>query len=221
MEVKFQEHKFQWRIYSFALYFYLNNLLSLHVVSSALYGEHCLLSFFCPILFLSSRSDLLLNRQLGLMPWAQSVPDCSYPLSHTRAASLLDCFCGQDTTLNPIKLGQCVKLKCIRKQNVFTDNGFHKVFQRLASMSFTQSCVSHRWTWPRPFLWTTERFHIKSWYRWTCSPGESSKQMFFEHSTMFPVFCCLRLYLFEMCCRHEIQIKRVLTNIIKADEVNQ
>lgn len=41
------------------------------------------------------------------------------------------------------------------------------------------------------------------------SPVECSKQMFFEHSSTFSVFCCPCLSFFEMCCRHPFQNEQI------------
>lgn len=43
-------------------------------------------------------------------------------------------------------------------------------------------------------------------YQWACS-----KQVFLEHSTNFPAFCCTWSNLFDMCRRYRIQIKQIFT----------
>uniref|UniRef100_A0AAR2LEN5 protein-glutamine gamma-glutamyltransferase n=1 Tax=Pygocentrus nattereri TaxID=42514 RepID=A0AAR2LEN5_PYGNA len=42
-------------------------------------------------------------------------------------------------------------------------------------------------------------------FQLTCSPVECSKQVFFEHSSTFPVFFCPCPKFFGTCCRHQIQ----------------
>ena len=42
-------------------------------------------------------------------------------------------------------------------------------------------------------------------FQLTDSPVECSKQVFFKHSSNFPVFCCPRPSYLETCCRHPIQ----------------
>ncbi|XP_038587675.1 butyrophilin subfamily 1 member A1-like isoform X5 [Micropterus salmoides] len=42
-------------------------------------------------------------------------------------------------------------------------------------------------------------------FQLTCSPVKCSKQVFYEHSSTFPVFCCPCPSFFGTCCRHQIQ----------------
>ena len=75
-----------------------------------------------------------------------------------------------------------------------------KLLDYLSTQVFTKW-----WTSLHPCLWKTEPFKdapLKSThdaiicYKLTCLPVEYYKQVFFEHSTAFPVFCCSLSQLF-------------------------
>ena len=48
-------------------------------------------------------------------------------------------------------------------------------------------------------------------FQLTSSPVECSKQVFFKHSSTFPVFCCPHPSYFGTCCRHPIQNECIST----------
>ncbi len=66
--------------------------------------------------------------------------------------------------------------------------------------------------------WTFQgcSFHIQSWcshLQWTCLPVERSKQVFLEHLTTFPVFCCSCFSLFETCRWLQNQPKLIFVRV--------
>ena len=72
------------------------------------------------------------------------------------------------------------------------------------------------WASLHPWLWTTKPFQSRYCYvicdicyQLTCLPVECSRQVFFEHSTVFPIFCCSCPNFFGMCCWHQPDIWHV------------
>ena len=99
---------------------------------------------------------------------------------------------------------------------IFTHHSFVKCCWTIL---YTIMCFTKWWTSTLLCLWLTYPFKdffipnldTSTCYQWTCLPVEFSKQMFLEHSTFFPVFCCPCPNLFELCCWHQIQYKHMFT----------